>query len=172
MTQYICKSKHISATPQPQLLFCHTCDGPVEPVSDALPFIEPEPEKCEKCGIWDCLCDDENHKSMKAKRIQRSRKAGWRKPENTVNVTRPGKWGNPFNWQAYKYYQVSPGGKPNSPKLCKELSVKDFKRTLTPEKIASIKRELKNKDLMCWCKESDPCHGDVLLEIANSYFST
>ena len=30
------------------------------------------------------------------KRIQRKRTKGWRKPENTVNVCRPSKWGNPF----------------------------------------------------------------------------
>lgn len=29
-------------------------------------------------------------------RIQLSRKKGWRKPENTVVVSRPSKWGNPF----------------------------------------------------------------------------
>jgi hypothetical protein len=31
-----------------------------------------------------------------AKRIQRKRHKGWRMPPNTVSVTRPGKWGNPF----------------------------------------------------------------------------
>ena len=29
-------------------------------------------------------------------RVQQSRATGWRKPENTVSVTRPGKFGNPF----------------------------------------------------------------------------
>ena len=29
-------------------------------------------------------------------RVTLSRKGGWRKPENTVGVSRPGKWGNPF----------------------------------------------------------------------------
>lgn len=27
--------------------------------------------------------------------------------------------------------------------------------------------ELKGKNLACWCKEGSPCHGDVILEIAN-----
>ena len=40
MTQYICKDRHVSATPEPQLLSCHTCDGPVERVSDELPFTD------------------------------------------------------------------------------------------------------------------------------------
>lgn len=30
-------------------------------------------------------------------RIQRKRKSGWKMPANTVCVTRPGPWGNPFN---------------------------------------------------------------------------
>ena len=29
-------------------------------------------------------------------RIQLRRTKGWRMPENTVRVTRPSKWGNPF----------------------------------------------------------------------------
>jgi hypothetical protein len=31
-----------------------------------------------------------------------------------------------------------------------------------------IKRELRGKDLACFCKPGSPCHADVLLEIANS----
>lgn len=34
---------------------------------------------------------------MMPQRIQLSRARGWRMPENTVKVTRPGRWGNPFN---------------------------------------------------------------------------
>lgn len=30
-------------------------------------------------------------------RIQRKRTKGWKMPEGTVSVTRPGKWGNPFD---------------------------------------------------------------------------
>lgn len=33
-------------------------------------------------------------------RIQRQRTKGWRMPPNTVCVTRPGKWGNPFNFKS------------------------------------------------------------------------
>ncbi len=28
--------------------------------------------------------------------------------------------------------------------------------------------ELRGKDLACWCKPDQPCHADVLLEIANA----
>lgn len=30
------------------------------------------------------------------------------------------------------------------------------------------KQKLKGKNLSCWCKLSDPCHADILLEVANS----
>lgn len=36
-----------------------------------------------------------------------------------------------------------------------------------PELISLAKIELKNKILACYCKPL-PCHGDILLEIANS----
>jgi hypothetical protein len=28
--------------------------------------------------------------------------------------------------------------------------------------------ELRGKDLACWCKEGECCHGDVLLKLANT----
>ena len=28
--------------------------------------------------------------------------------------------------------------------------------------------ELRGKDLACWCPLDEPCHADVLLELANS----
>lgn len=39
--------------------------------------------------------------------------------------------------------------------------------TSQPEMIAKAKRELRGKTLSCWCAP-EACHGDVLLEIANS----
>lgn len=32
----------------------------------------------------------------------------------------------------------------------------------------AVKRELKGKNLMCWCPLGEPCHADILLQIANS----
>jgi hypothetical protein len=31
-----------------------------------------------------------------------------------------------------------------------------------------IRAHLAGKDLACWCTPGDPCHADVLLEIANT----
>lgn len=33
--------------------------------------------------------------------------------------------------------------------------------------VDDIRRELAGKDLACWCRLDQPCHADVLLEIAN-----
>jgi len=33
--------------------------------------------------------------------------------------------------------------------------------------VEDVRRELAGKDLACWCPLSEPCHADVLLEIAN-----
>lgn len=32
----------------------------------------------------------------------------------------------------------------------------------------AVRAELAGKDLACWCQLTEPCHADVLLEIANS----
>ncbi len=32
----------------------------------------------------------------------------------------------------------------------------------------TIRAELRGKNLACWCKLGEPCHADVLLEIANA----
>ena len=44
---------------------------------------------------------------MKPERVQLSRRKGWKMPPNTVKVTRPGPWGNPFVVNP----RVTPGGR-------------------------------------------------------------
>jgi len=36
-----------------------------------------------------------------------------------------------------------------------------------PELIAAAKRELRGKNLCCWCPLDQACHAQTLLEIAN-----
>ena len=36
-----------------------------------------------------------------------------------------------------------------------------------PFTIDDVRRELKGKDLVCWCKPGAPCHADVLLAVTN-----
>jgi hypothetical protein len=36
-----------------------------------------------------------------------------------------------------------------------------------PDLLADARRLLAGHDLVCWCPEDQPCHADVLLELAN-----
>ncbi|MCK5612111.1 DUF4326 domain-containing protein [Candidatus Pacearchaeota archaeon] len=102
------------------------------------------------------------------KRYQRKRIRGWRKADHcpdAVFVGRGTKWGNPFAVGGPRLH--------GSIAYTNEGSVSLFKDELKAGHlgftIEDVKRELKGKDLMCWCREDEPwCHGDVLLEIANS----
>jgi len=37
-----------------------------------------------------------------------------------------------------------------------------------PHMIAYVREVLAGKNLACWCHPGDPCHADVLLELANA----
>lgn len=86
------------------------------------------------------------------KRIQRKRTAGWRMPEGAVYVGRPSVWGNP--------YRVDVWGLPESVELYRQHVA------VRPALIEAIRRDLAGKDVCCWCRTDQVCHGDVLLEIA------
>jgi len=87
-------------------------------------------------------------------RVQLSRKKGWRMPENTVSVARPGKWGNDF--------------------VMAREGTRDHAVAAHREQAIGIAHEhpdyfeaLRGKNLACWCPLDKPCHADVLLELAN-----
>ena len=95
-------------------------------------------------------------------RIQRQRTKGWRMPENTVYVGRPSRWGNPFDapWHSHDS-QVATYGR------WLDLAIDDVSMFGRPPSREDIRRELRGKDLACWCGLFERCHADVLLEIAN-----
>jgi len=96
---------------------------------------------------------------MKTRRIQRKRTKGWRMPPNTIYVGRGSKWGNP-----YKLFQK---GALNIPLLREEVKYHyRLDIELSDHKIAVVKKELKGKNLACYCKLDQPCHADILLDIA------
>lgn len=88
-------------------------------------------------------------------RVQRRRIRGWRMPANTVYVGRPTRWGNPFHV-----------GLQGDAAECVR-AYRSWLRTM-PGLVADIRLALAGKDLACWCPPGQPCHADVLLEIANS----
>lgn len=108
-------------------------------------------------------------------RIQRKRTKGWKMPENTVYVGRPTMWGNPFH---------NPNDTPQDHVYFFRWCLEVF--PVPQERIDFWRREggnvavlialagdtgaitsLRGKNLACWCPLDQPCHADVLLELAN-----
>lgn len=95
---------------------------------------------------------------MSPKRIQMTRQRPWRKDHpNAVIVARPSKWGNPF-----QIGDDMPGleGEP----MDAEDATHCFAIFTAPTLPV---HELRGKDLACWCPLDQPCHADVLLDLAN-----
>ena len=97
-------------------------------------------------------------------RVKLSRKKGFKLRRIAVKVDRSTKWGNPF--RVGDKMPFSLGRKFETP----EQVVVEFRRLMQarPDLQAKAKKELRGKDLACWCSPSTPCHADVLLEIANA----
>ena len=95
-----------------------------------------------------------------AKRVQLSRRKGWRLPPGAVNVARPTVWGNPFRVGA-----ALDGG---APIASRADAVALFRERVTGPPPGRSYAELRGRDLACWCRLDGPCHADVLLERANS----
>ena len=93
-------------------------------------------------------------------RIQRRRIKGWQMPLNTLCVDRSTNWGNPY---------PSKGASPVEPALLVNLYrdwlKSDDRRAVT---MRGRLHELRGKNLACWCPPGQPCHADVLLELANA----
>lgn len=113
-------------------------------------------------------------------RVQLRRTRGWRKPANTVVVARPSKWGNPYRMVEVEILVAPDGGDLWCPGGAREAAVTLFRRDLVhaldhrwiPSDlrfriIAASLDELRGKNLACWCRPEQPCHADVLLDLAN-----
>lgn len=125
------------------------------------------------------------------KRIQMTRQRPWRAEHpDAVIVSRPSKWGNPFAARI-------PHGETLQPSETRQHLVDQFRawliggdrfdevvermplvdeqgrvwrttavRTTRPTPY-EVRQELAGRDLACWCPLDQPCHADVLLELAN-----
>lgn len=106
---------------------------------------------------------------MKPKRIQRKRARGWKMPPNTIYVGRPTIWGNPFRITNGDCDHPDCGPR-SHPALKAEDVVEAYRRylpgLLQAQPGISLE-QLRGKNLACWCPLDQPCHADVLLEIAN-----
>lgn len=115
--------------------------------------------------------------------IQLRRTRGWRKPTTAVVVARPTHWGNPFAIGDEVQHRLADGSWQTVTIDDRQHAVELFRGWLdSPADYAAATRitelraqqiltrvgELAGHDLACWCPIGQPCHRDVLLELAAS----
>lgn len=93
-------------------------------------------------------------------RIQRKRTKGWKMPANTKCVNRPLKYGNPL--------RIGDTTNNGMHLLTIEEILSLFRNyALSTFGLQQIQRDLRGWNLACFCPLDQPCHADVLLELAN-----
>lgn len=129
----------------------------------------------------------------KPKRIQLSRKKGWRMPHGARKVDRATPFGNPFKVGMTVYLHED--GAPSKGYRSRSVVVRDTEHSIELFRLAYTSGEivdflppyqfnhlpvpdgwgapdllemLRGRDLACWCPLDKPCHADVLLDLANS----
>jgi hypothetical protein len=77
-------------------------------------------------------------------------------PQGARYVGRPTRWGNPWH--------VDEDG-------TRQAVVERYRRALLEGElrvtVEDVQRELRGFDLVCHCPPDEPCHADVLLDVAN-----
>lgn len=115
-------------------------------------------------------------------RVQQKRTKGWRKPPNTVSVARPSRYGNPFavghqfqvidtavvivvrsHWRPVFVYTAAEAVALYRDWMTHRIDVVSFHKRPTRADM----KQIAGKNLMCFCPLDQPCHADVLLELAN-----
>lgn len=81
-------------------------------------------------------------------------------PAGTVYVGRPSRWGN---WLR---------GPDAAAEFAAELAARERGAAVGTEataypSLAEVRTQLAGRDLACWCRPDQPCHADVLLQLAN-----
>lgn len=114
-----------------------------------------------------------------SKRIQLRRTKGWRLPVGAVIVSRPSRWGNPFSVGSgipqdcceYACYEdegcTCDGCMSPAKAVALYLGAIADQCARDPGHADRWTAPLRGHDLACWCSLDQPCHADVLLELAN-----
>ena len=106
---------------------------------------------------------------MTPKRIQRRRTKGYRLPPDAIYVGRPSRWGNRWRvdeplgrelaWDAATVVDLF--------RAEIESDLTDPDPQIRDRRWNVLRAKLRGRDLACWCPLDQPCHADVLLELAN-----
>jgi hypothetical protein len=122
---------------------------------------------------------------MSPVRVQRKRTKGWKAPlcgcgcgETARYVGRGSEWGNPWKVGAdldtttWTFDENADGmtttGQCRQLGITPALAVALYRAAIEEHDGAwGAEHYLQGHDLMCWCPLDQPCHADVLLELAN-----
>ena len=120
------------------------------------------------------------------KRIKMTRQRPWRANNpDAVIVALPSKWGNPYTIEDMRKKADEVAAALDRPNELdpRAMAVEAFGADLKygPDsawwwfgphmqilRTLSDLSELRGRDVACWCPLDQPCHGDVLLELANA----
>lgn len=92
-------------------------------------------------------------------------------PEGAVYVGRPSQWGNP--WSPKNATRIVMRGsnvhssRPCTIEECVKLYEEDVRKGTFGYTPKDVRIFLGGKDLACWCQLDQPCHADILLNMAN-----
>nr|DAD76856.1 MAG TPA: protein of unknown function (DUF4326) [Siphoviridae sp. ctz7e2]DAQ92450.1 MAG TPA: protein of unknown function (DUF4326) [Caudoviricetes sp.] len=124
-------------------------------------------------------------------RIQRRSTRGWRMHANAVNAcsvpTYQSRWKSPFsikadggNWLVQDSWYGDVYARRGTRREAHAVAADMYRENLTHRQACSlpwwfhyptveeIAYRLRGRDIACWCPLDMPCHGDVLLDIANA----
>lgn len=114
---------------------------------------------------------------VRGRRLQRSRKKGYRTPPGAIYGGRPGLLGNPFDWRRFGHARSV---RLHRRWLAGRLGALSLERLgFSPAEIDALTRlrarvlaalpALRGRDIQCWCPLSSRwCHVDTIIERANS----
>jgi hypothetical protein len=115
------------------------------------------------------------------RRLQLSRKKGFNLQAfsraanglDAVNVARPSRWGNPWvigqiACSCRSAGECTHNAFRSSDAAAAVAAYRDWAKSWrNPRGLLSHLPSLRGKNLACWCVPGEPCHADVLLELAN-----
>jgi hypothetical protein len=90
-----------------------------------------------------------------------------------INCARPFRWSNPFAIKKMETgvwcVRTKTDNLFHTEKDARYFSIKQYASINSGSYTQQdIRRELRGKNLACWCKSDEPCHCDYLLRIANA----
>lgn len=120
-------------------------------------------------------------------RIQRCRMKGWRMPTDAIYVGRPTMFGNPFLADHNRPERELAAGRYRGwlngvvlfnktgrtgidwvdAAIDRGATISDWPDVVWAKRVLEALVTLRGHDLACWCPLDQPCHADVLLELAN-----